>query len=162
MNKINKSSIIKGREKSLSNETNFEGYEIRYPISEVKSCRYEVKASRQDGFILLLFKIDAKLSVFDTRDNVCFSYPCKVNESVEIFDDDQDFESGLYIPGPSVDLDDVALGLIHASLPIRLVRKGEAERPKSVKSVNFVDEDEIKEERSNFSLDGLPDFPSKQ
>ncbi len=162
MNKINKSAIIKGRELSFFNETTFETYEILYPINEVKSCSYKAKASRQDKFILLLFEIDAKLTVFDSRDNAKFPYHAKFSESVEIFEDDDDFESGYYLPGPSVDLDDVALGLIHASLPIRLVRKEDASTPKSVNNINFRSEDEVKEERSNFSLEGLPEFPSKQ
>lgn len=161
MYKINKSAIVKGREQNFITDTTFDGYKIIYPIDEVKKCHYEVKASKQDGFILLLFKIDAKLTVFDTRDNVKFSYPCKLSDSVEIFENEEDFESGLYLPGPSIDLDDVALGLIHASLPIRLIRKGEANTPKNIKNINFLKEDETKEEISNFSLDGLPDFPSK-
>lgn len=74
MNKINKSAIIKGRELSFFNDTKFESYSILYPISEVNSCSYKVKASRQDGFILLLFEIDAKLMVYDSRDNAIFPY----------------------------------------------------------------------------------------
>ncbi len=161
MNKINKSAIIKGRELSFFNDTKFESYSILYPMSEVNSCSYKVKASRQDGFILLFFEIDAKLMVYDSRDNAIFPYRAKFDENVEIFEDENDFESGYYLPGPSVDLDEVALGLIHSSLPIRLVRKEDAKMPKSVNNINFKSENEISEERSNFSLDGLPDFPSK-
>ncbi len=161
MNKINKSAIIKGREQSFNNETIFENYALLYPIKEVKSCSYSVKASRQDGFILLLFKVDAQLVVFDSRDNVQFPYHAKFDESVEIFEDENDFESGYYLPGPSVDLDEVALGLIHSSLPLRLVRKGDPKMSKSVDQINFKSENEVKEERSNFSLEGLPEFPDK-
>ncbi len=161
MNKINKSAILKGRELSFFNDTKFESYPILYPISEVENCSYKVKASKQDGFILLLFAIDAKLTVYDSRDNVKFPYRAKFSESVEIFEDENDFESGYYLPGPSVDLDEVALGLIHSSLPIRLVRKEDAKMPKSIDNVNFKSENEIAEEKSNFSLEGLPEFPSK-
>ena len=72
MNKINKSAIIKGREQSLSNDTTFEEYPKRYPLDKVLSCHYKVNVSRQDGFLLLLFEIQAKLRVHDTRDNVLF------------------------------------------------------------------------------------------
>ena len=83
MNKINKSAIIKGREQSLSNDTTFEEYPKRYPLDKVLSCHYKVNVSRQDGFLLLFFEIQAKLRVHDTRDNVLFDYPMKWKSSIK-------------------------------------------------------------------------------
>ncbi len=161
MNKINKSAIIKGREQSLSNDTTFEEYPKRYPLDKVLSCHYKVNVSRQDGFLLLLFEIQAKLRVHDTRDNVLFDYPMKRKEEMEVIDQEDEMEEGVYIPGPSIDLDGLALDVIQSSLPLRLVRKKDIPLPKGISGVSFVSEEELQEERSNFSMDDLPSFPSK-
>ena len=162
MYKINKSAIIKGREQNLSNETTFEDYAKRYPLDKVLSCHYKVNVSRQDGFLLLFFEIQAKLRVHDTRDNVLFDYPLRHKEEVEVMDQEDEMEEGIYIPGPSIDLDELALGILQSSLPLRLVRKEDVSLPKDVAGVRFLEEDELQEEHSNFSMDGLPSFPSKE
>lgn len=161
MNKINKSAIVKGREQNLSNETTFEEYPKRYPLDKVLSCHYKVNVSRQDGFLLLIYDIQAKLRVHDTRDNVLFDYPLKHHEEIEVMDQEDEMEEGIYIPGPSIDLDELALGILQSSLPLRLVRKENVSLPKGISGVRFLEEDELQEEHSNFSLDDLPSFPSK-
>ncbi len=160
MNKINKSAITKGREKTISSDTTFLSYQKRYPLDDVLSSFYEAKISRQDGFILIIFKIKANLRVFDTRDNVTFPYSLKVKEDVEIVENEDEFEKGIYIHGPSIDLDELALGTIQSSLPLRLVRNGKKEI-KAIKGVNVIEDTDLEDERSNFSLEGLPSFPSK-
>ncbi len=162
MNKVNKSAVVKGRELVFSSDTDFATYEKRYPLSEVISSSYVAKISRQDDFILIIFEIEAKLRVFDTRDNVLFNYPLKAKEDVEIVEDEDKIEEGLYIKGPLIDLDDLALGIIQSSLPLRLVRNNKKEPINTIKGVNLLEESDIEEEHSNFSLDGLPDFPSKE
>ncbi len=162
MYKINKSAIIKGREQSFFNDTTFEEYPKRYPLEKVLSCHYEVNASRQDGFLLLLYRIQAKLRVHDTRDNVLFDYSLKQKEEVEVTDQEEEMEEGIYLPGPSIDLDELALDILQSSLPLRLVRKKDTPLPKGISGVCFVSEDELQEERSNFSLDDLPSFPSEK
>lgn len=161
MNKINKSAVIKGREQSLSNDTTFEEYPKRYPLDKVLFCHYKVNVSRQDGFLLLLFEIQAKLRVHDTRDHVLFDYPMKRKEEMEVIDQEDEMEEGIYIPGPSIDLDELALDVIQSFLPLRLVRKKDIPLPKGISGVSFVSEEELQEERSNFSMDDLPSFPSK-
>lgn len=161
MNKVNKSAVVKGRELVFSSDTNFASYEKRYPLNDVLSSEYTAKVSRQDGFILIFFDIKAKLQVFDTRDNALFNYDLKTKEDVEIVEDEDRIEEGLYIAGPSIDLDELALGIIHSSLPLRLVRNNKKETINTIKGVNLLEEDDVENERSNFSLDDLPDFPSK-
>lgn len=161
MYKVPKSSIIKGRELVFENETTFKGYQKRYPLNDVESCSYKVKANRHDGFIILNFLIKGKLSVFDTRDNEIFVYPINIKEETEILDDEDGDREGYIVSGANLDLDDLTLLIIQSSLPLRLVRKENEAMPRGIPGVNILsDEEKNTEETSNFSLDGLPDFPS--
>lgn len=160
MNKIAKSSIIKGRELSFGNDTNFKDYQKRYPLKEVESCHYSVKANRHDGLLLLDYSIKSKLFVYDTRDNEVFLYPKNIEEKVEVLDENDWEKEGYVVSGANIDLDDLALRIIQSSLPLRLVKDENEPMPKGINGFNIVDEDELKEDVGNFSLDGLPDFPS--
>lgn len=162
MYKVPKSSILKGRELVFENDTTFKDYQKRYPLNDVESCHYEVKANRHDGFIMLNFKIKGKLSVFDTRDNVIFLYPINIKEETEILDDEDGDREGYIVSGANLDLDDLTLLIIQSSLPLRLVRKENEAMPKGIPGVNILSDEEKEndDDVGNFSLDGLPDFPS--
>ena len=162
MNKIAKSAIIKGRELVFEGDTTFSQYEKRYPLSDVKSCHYLIKANRHNDIIVLSFQIKGILNVFDTRTNKLFDYPINIKEETEVLSDEDWDNEGYIVPGANIDLDDLTLRIIQSSLPLRLVKDEKEPLPEGIKGVSLLKEDEAKEERENFSLDGLPSFPSKE
>ena len=162
MNKLAKNAIIKGRDLKFVSDTTFKDYPKRYPLHEVKECHYEAIAYRRDDYSAISFVIRGKLIVEDTRDGSLFCYPIKIKEEVEILSDETEDGEGYIIPGGTIDLDDLALRIIQSSLPLQLVKNVNEPLPKGIKGGNVLSEEEFVSEtdEGNFSLDGLPEYPS--
>ena len=147
MNKLPKASLIRGRTLSFVHDTTFEGYALSYPIRAVKSCHYECDAKRIGDYNHAYFRIKALLTVEDSVDAVWFDKEVILNEDVDLMDAEDDEGEGFIIEGDSIDLDDLCLRIIHASLPIRLTRPG-AKLPEGNDGARFLSMEEYLKESS--------------
>lgn len=162
MLKVNKSNIMKGRVLSFESDSTFPGYELTYPILGIKECHYEADLEKIGEYKNVTFSIKATLTLSDSRDGVAFDKIVKVNESVDILDVEDDTGEGFVISGNYVDLDDLCIRVLHASLPIRVTRP-DAKVSGSGKNYVVMTEDEYnaqleKENEYNPAFDALKDL----
>jgi|GEM_PF-946915 hypothetical protein len=163
MKNVAKSAVTSGRDYTFSSDGPLEGYETHYPLIAVKSCHYEgelIRENEDEGQLWIRVKGKAELEVYDTRTGIPFLYPTKIQEKAQILDDEDGEGEGYIVSGPNIDLDGLVLRILESSLPLQLLKNPDEPLPKSKDpSVHLMSEDERKEEKGNFSLDGLPEFP---
>lgn len=162
MLKVNKSNIMKGRVLSYESDSTFPGYELTYPILAIKECHYEAELEKIGEYKNVTFRIKALMTLSDSRDGVAFDRKVNVNESVDILDVEDDTGEGFVITGNYVDLDDLCIRVLHASLPIRVTRP-DAKVFASGKNYVAMTEDEFnaqaeKESEYNPAFDALKDL----
>jgi hypothetical protein len=160
MNKLPKSSVVKGRSLVFQHDTVFKGYKLPYPILGVKSCHYEAKVSRVGDYAHAHFAIRALLTLEDSYDAKPFDEQEKFEEDCDLLDEEDNSGEGYIIEGSVIDLDDVALRIIASSLPIKVVRPG-SRLPSSGKGYTVYSEAEYakkKAEKTNPAFDKLQDF----
>lgn len=161
MTKVSKSALIGGRTLSYSVDPDFHDYELRYPLRGISNCHYEAKATRRGGYPHVDYCLKAKLCLEDSRDGALFSKDIKLTDSVDILDKEDDIGEGYVLPGPSIDLDLVALSIIVSSLPIRVVRSN-SELPKSGEGYHVYREDDYlslaEEKKDSSPFDVLSDI----
>ena len=124
MLKVNKSNITKGRVLSFESDSTFPGYELSYPMLGIKSCHYEAELEQVGDYKHVYMNIKATLTLSDSRDGVPFDKNVTVSDDVDILDAEDDTGEGFVIPGNSIDLDDLCIRILHASLPIKVTRPG--------------------------------------
>lgn len=165
MNKLAKSSIIKGRSLAFSQDTTWKGYSLSYPVLAVEKGHYDVKVTRLGDYVVAAYAIKATLQVADSRDNVPFSKEFSVKEDVDILEEEDTAGEGFLVSGNEIDLEELALRVLASSLPIRLVRSAKAPLPKSGKGYRVLSEDDYAKEKENAGdprLAALDDFPVKK
>lgn len=164
MNKLSKASILKGRDLHFVQDTLFEGYPMAYPLLGVKKCHYTVRVSKVGDYSHADFTISATLRVEDSRDAVAFDKKVNVKESIDILDVEDEEGEGYLVEGGDIDLDDLALKILHSSLPIRLVRP-ESALPKNGQGYRVLSEEEKEKEKAeagNPAFASLADYPVKK
>ena len=148
MNKLPKSSIRTGYPQIVKNETTFEGYTFSYPIKGIKKCSYEAKVQKIGDYNHAEFNIRCTLTLEDSRDAVSFDKKLNISEDVDLLDEEDDAGEGFIVAGPDLDFDQLALRIIAASLPIKIVRDNSA-LPESGKGYRLLSEDEKAAEEEN-------------
>ena len=161
MKKIAKSAVTFGRSQTFSSDGPLKDDGIRYPLIAIPSCHYEGEMYREnDGRLWVKICGFAELNVYDTRTDIPFLRPTKFQETAEILDDEDGEGEGYIVVGPNVDLDELVVRILTSSLPAQLYQNPAEPLPKSNDpSIRILSEEERKEEKGNFSLDGLPAFP---
>lgn len=150
MTKVSKSAILKGR--SLAYEADVaDPKNLPYPILALKECHYVCQVSKLADYNHGSYQIEALLTLEDSRDAVPFDKKISLNEEVDFLDKEDDTGEGFICEGNSIDLDDIALRIIVASLPIRVCRPGKA------KDLGVKKEDEEKDSKPS-PFDKLKDL----
>jgi hypothetical protein len=160
MNALPRGSIVKGRSLVYENETTFKGYELRYPVQEVKSCHYVATVSKVGDYAHASFKIKADLVLMDSLDGTLFPEKINLEEDCDLLEEMDEEGEGYLAPGSTIDLDDVALRIIISSFPIK-VQRPNSKLPKSGKGYRVLSEEEAakeKDESTNPAFDKLKDF----
>jgi len=165
MNKLAKSSIIKGRSLVFSQDTTWKGYPLSYPVLAAEKGHYDVKITRLGDYVVASYAIKASLQVADSRDNVPFAKEFSVKEDVDILEEEDTAGEGFLVSGNEIDLEELALRVLVSSLPIRLLRSSKAPLPKSGKGYRVLSEDDYAKEKESAGdprLAVLNDFPAKK
>lgn len=160
MNALPRSSIVKGRSLRFENATTFQGYPLRYPLHEVKSCSYSVTVSKIGDYVHASFLIKANLILIDAVDGALFEQPLELDEDCDLLEEMDGEGEGYLVTGSVIDLDDLALRIIVSSFPIKVTRP-EGRLPKSGTGYRVLSEEDKakeKETSSNPSFDKLKDF----
>jgi hypothetical protein len=160
MNALPRGSIVKGRSLVYENETTFKGYELRYPVHEVKGCHYVATVSKIGDYAHAAFKIKADLVLIDSLDGTLFPEKINLEEDCDLLEEMDEEGEGYLAPGSVIDLDDIALRIIISSFPIKVTRPNSS-LPKSGKGYRVLSEEEAakeKDESTNPAFDKLKDF----
>ncbi len=162
MLKVNKSNIMKGRVLSFESDSTFPGYGLSYPMLAIKSCHYEAELEQVGDYKHVYMNIKAILSLSDSRDGVAFDKKVAISDDVDILDVEDDTGEGFVIPGNFIDLDDLCIRILHASLPIKVTRPG-SKVSASGKNFEAMTEDEFNSQKIdrneyNPAFDALKDL----
>jgi hypothetical protein len=157
MNKIARSAFVKGRTIKTESSPDYKGAKMPYPIIAVKECHYAASCRKLGKYPHADFSIHATLVLEDSLDASHFEQEVSIKEGVDLMEEEDDEGEGYVLPGSSVDLDDVALRILHASLPIKVVRPGgDGKRPKGLLSEE--DYEESLKENASSPFDKLKDY----
>ena len=122
MNALSRGSIVKGRSLRFENATTFHGYQLHYPLKEVKSCSYSVTVSKTGDYAHASFRIKADLILIDAVDGALFEQPLDLTEDCDLLEEMDEEGEGYLVAGSVIDLDDLALRIILSSFPIKVSR----------------------------------------
>ncbi len=142
MNKLAKSALAKGRRLSFSREGGDIGeYKTPYPIIEVKRLTYKGEAYRRDEYPHVEMDVEADVVLEDSYDGVRFLSTIAFFDEADILEEEDEIGEGYILPGPTIDLDDLALRMLHSLLPMKILRPG-SQLPEGVEQVDAGEEGE--------------------
>lgn len=144
---LNRLTLPIGKTVSFDEDMDFSSYRgDQYHVRSISSCHLKLNVTNYDELIVLDFDIkgEVKTTCAYTLEEIPYFY--KVKEVVELSGNDEDeFE----IKGENIDIDEIVLTLIVASVPMKVVKKG-ATLPKGGDGYRVLsEEDALKEKKSS-------------
>lgn len=113
----------------------------------IKSCHVEIEATEYEELLRVEFSIQAKVIAVCAYTLEDVELPLLINEELA-FSDSEDDEYSNYEPNDIIDLDEYILGLIIASIPPKVIKKG-AKPPQNGDGYRVISEEDLIEERKS-------------
>lgn len=121
----------------------------RDDLRNVENCRVNLEYVDNGEILNATVKVEADLTLVCAYSLEDVPYHIKISDKVE-FTSIEEISSGdiFYEPRGTIDLDPYIFGLILASIPMKVIKKG-AKPPEDTDCFRFLDEDELEEERKD-------------
>ena len=147
---INVNALKEFKDNNFEEEISFdeESYKYSFPIVKINHCLANAKAKLLGEVVEVKLDINADLTVKSSYTLKEFIYKLKTNETYYFSADNNDNDDVLPLKGNAIELDRLIFNLIAASLPIRLIDKGE-KLPSDGDGYRVLTEDEYLKEKEN-------------
>ncbi len=146
--KLNRATLKVNKPTKFSEDIDFSNEEFDpLFLRGIKSCHVDIEATEYEDLLRVEISIKAKVIAVCAYTLEDVNLPLIINEELA-FSDDKDDEYSNYEPDMLIDLDPYILGLIIASIPPKVIKKG-AKPPESGEGYRVLSEDQLEEERKN-------------
>lgn len=144
---INLATLPINKTVSFKEEIDFSSLEFKnLNIKKINSCTCEANVSQYESLLRVEVKVNAKLTCISAYSLKDVSYVVNTSDELDFGEDIEESEN--IIKNNFLEMDDYVLSLILASVPKRVINKGET-LPSGGDGYRILSEEQLEEERKN-------------